>query len=268
MSVVKDPRLRNWLFIGSSKDAKNLAWLKRNHIRYIINCTNSVDSGGVPNYHEKSEPLSFEYCRLPISDNDSELLKHHYEKGWAFFHRCLVREDGACLVHCKLGISRSASCVMSFLIKFMRMGFSESLNLLIASRPEVSPNSDFRQQLRELAEHLEQHPNEYWKLPFNDDNESLLFSGRCVDVWAKMNPRRISPALSPSSTKIIGPMLPPKTCLPKSAEQEFLSNSLNNGVGGTVVVCPAVKRRKLDHAFPSSTDNVDSVLSESPPLSQ
>lgn len=185
MSVIRHPKLR-WLFIGSSADAKNIGFLKSNRIRYILNCSDNV-----PNYHQKDN-LSFEYCRLPLSDNESERLDHHYQKCWEFFDRCLTREDGCLLVHCKLGISRSAACLMSFLIKFMRMSYSEALHLLETSRETVDPNTIFRQQLQQLSKQLENNPKEYGQFLFKDENESLLLSGRCFEAWShrKLGPSR------------------------------------------------------------------------------
>lgn len=193
MSVIKDPRLR-WLYLGSSQDAKNLDWLKKKKIRYIMNATCEVPQGGVPNYHRKDQ--SFEYCRIKLSDNDSECLSHHYQQIWDFFERALIREDGCMLVHCKLGVSRSASCILAFLIKFMKMPYSQALNLLIASRPEVYPNSDFRQQLRELSEQLEKS-HDYFSLPFAP-SESLLLSGRFLDTFQSVGPRVFGPTLPPN----------------------------------------------------------------------
>lgn len=221
MSVVKDPRLR-WLFIGSSRDAKNLSWLKQNNIRYILNATCEVQDGGVPNYHKKDQ--NFEYCRIKLSDNDSECLSQHYQQIWRFFERILIREDGCVLVHCKLGISRSASCLLAFLIKFMRVPYSSALNLLIASRSEVCPNSDFRQQLQYLSDALEAS-GDYFTLPFKKPDDSLLLSGRFADSFHQ-SASDTGPSLTGAPRRpigpckpLIGPIRPPKE---STAEDEDL----------------------------------------------
>ncbi|KAK1804281.1 hypothetical protein P4O66_020014 [Electrophorus voltai] len=54
----------------------------------------------------------------------------------------------AVLVHCKMGVSRSASTVMAFLMKQQGWGLDHALNYVRERRPIVQPNDSFFRQLQ------------------------------------------------------------------------------------------------------------------------
>lgn len=60
----------------------------------------------------------------------------------------------ACLVHCFKGQSRSATMVMSYLMKYHGMGWEESLAFCRQRRPMVNPNPGFIALLAQYQETL------------------------------------------------------------------------------------------------------------------
>ena len=54
----------------------------------------------------------------------------------------------SCLVHCAAGVSRSATIVLAYIMRKLRVSLSEALTLLRADRPCVQPNLGFMFQLR------------------------------------------------------------------------------------------------------------------------
>lgn len=63
---------------------------------------------------------------------------------------CLYREVGKkVLVHCKMGISRSAATVMAFAMKEYQMSLKEALAHVKGRRSVVNPNDGFIAQLRD-----------------------------------------------------------------------------------------------------------------------
>eukprot|EP00448_Togula_jolla_P002350 CAMPEP_0170599900 /NCGR_PEP_ID=MMETSP0224-20130122/17049_1 /TAXON_ID=285029 /ORGANISM="Togula jolla, Strain CCCM 725" /LENGTH=302 /DNA_ID=CAMNT_0010924593 /DNA_START=76 /DNA_END=981 /DNA_ORIENTATION=- len=141
-----------WIWIGDAEDARDGPTLRKNGIKYVLNCTPCRADGGVANFHEK-DPL-FSYCRLAMGDNATESLSTKFEAAWEFLERARIREDGGVLVHCQMGVSRSVSMVISYLMKYMRMGFDEALALLKDARKQANPNEGFTEQLKELDETL------------------------------------------------------------------------------------------------------------------
>jgi len=167
--VLKDKTMGNlkhedldWIWIGEAEDARNGEALKRNNVRYVLNCTHPRSEGGVPNFHEKDS--WFQYCRVVLGDNATENLTARLKASWEFLERCRVREDGGVLVHCQQGVSRSCSMVISYLMKYYRYSFDDAFALVKAARKQANPNEGFTTQLRELDEQL-RTTNGYEKLP-------------------------------------------------------------------------------------------------------
>jgi len=52
-----------------------------------------------------------------------------------------------CLVHCKMGISRSASTVLAYLMKEHNHSFADALEHVKKRRSCINPNGGFRNQL-------------------------------------------------------------------------------------------------------------------------
>ena len=64
--------------------------------------------------------------------------------------------DNKVFVHCKEGISRSATIVIAFLMrsKQFKFRFDEALKYVQTRRPIVDPNPGFRNQLKQLDAQL------------------------------------------------------------------------------------------------------------------
>jgi len=64
-----------------------------------------------------------------------------------------VSSNNKVLVHCRAGVSRSASVVIAFLMKHENISFDDALETVRNARPRVHPNRGFRSQL-ELLESI------------------------------------------------------------------------------------------------------------------
>lgn len=62
------------------------------------------------------------------------------------------------LVHCMMGMSRSASVVIAYLMRYKRMNFPSALYYVKSKRPIVSPNPGFINQLKEYALFISEKP--------------------------------------------------------------------------------------------------------------
>ena len=51
------------------------------------------------------------------------------------------------LVHCKVGKSRSASIVITYLMNRFGLNFDSALNFVVSKRPIVNPNRGFAEQI-------------------------------------------------------------------------------------------------------------------------
>ncbi|XP_041350315.1 uncharacterized protein LOC121369354 isoform X2 [Gigantopelta aegis] len=127
----------DFLFLGSEWNASNLEELRSNGIGYILNVTREID-----NFY--TGILSYMNVRV-YDEPESELLKH-WEKTYKYINK--ARKHGSkVLVHCKMGISRSASTVIAYLMKENRWSLEKALEFVQEKRGVINPNSGFREQL-------------------------------------------------------------------------------------------------------------------------
>lgn len=115
------------LFLGGKAEAKTKSSLQTLKIKYILNCTpsrNTDPENGCPNFFEKDR--LFKYCRIPVFDNKGEDLLGHLDTAFRFIEE--GKHYGGVLVHCHKGVSRSASIVLAYLMKYNEMTLDEALS--------------------------------------------------------------------------------------------------------------------------------------------
>ncbi|XP_041916813.1 protein phosphatase Slingshot homolog 3 [Alosa sapidissima] len=134
----KPSKILDYLYLGSEWNAANFEELQKNNIGYILNVTMEID-----NFF----PGSFTYMNIRVYDVESTDLLPHWKNTYTFINS--ARQSGqAVLVHCKMGVSRSASTVMAYLMKQQGLTLEEALSYVRECRPIVQPNDGFMQQLQ------------------------------------------------------------------------------------------------------------------------
>jgi len=88
---------------------------------------------------------------IRLSDNFREKIIHHLEKTTAFIREALEKPENKVLVHCVMGISRSAAVVCAYLIAEQRMTGPAAIDFVRDKRPIICPNIGFQRQLEEYA---------------------------------------------------------------------------------------------------------------------
>jgi len=131
-------RIFDFLYLGSEWNASNLEELSTNGVTHILNVTREID-----NFF----PSVFQYLNIREYDVEETDLLKYWDKTYLFIKNCLL-SGGKVLVHCKMGISRSASTVCSFAMKYFDWSMAESLDHVHRSRSIINPNSGFRNQLQ------------------------------------------------------------------------------------------------------------------------
>ncbi|PNW78494.1 hypothetical protein CHLRE_09g395150v5 [Chlamydomonas reinhardtii] len=89
----------------------------------------------------------FEYMVVPINDMENVDIVSKLPEMLSFIDKALAG-GGVVLVHCMMGISRSASTVIAYLMWKERIGFVAAAQRVYAARPFISPNPGFVLQLR------------------------------------------------------------------------------------------------------------------------
>jgi dual specificity phosphatase 12 len=128
------------LFIGGLKalDAPNR--LEEASITHIL----SVLEFDCCNWEEFSQ-----YKRLLIQADDipRENLLQYFQRTNSFIEDGL-REDGAVIVHCAMGVSRSATICCAYLMNKFSLSPEEALEMARKARPLCNPNDGFLEQLK------------------------------------------------------------------------------------------------------------------------
>ncbi|KAJ2157845.1 hypothetical protein GGF46_004208 [Coemansia sp. RSA 552] len=90
-------------------------------------------------------------------DHDEGDLVKYFEECFGFIDGARQRHEGV-LVHCQLGVSRSASLVIAYVMRTMRKGFREAYEYVRLRAPCISPNISLISQLCEYGEQLQKSP--------------------------------------------------------------------------------------------------------------
>lgn len=126
------------LFISDSPCASNIKFLLDKNISHILICARELN----PKF-----PKDFNYCKLDILDTKRFSLKPHLDQAIKFIKSALSSRENV-LVHCNLGISRSSSIVIAYLIDQCDMSYTKAFRHLSKLHPIAYPNPGFVNQLK------------------------------------------------------------------------------------------------------------------------
>uniref|UniRef100_A0A7N6BBQ0 protein-serine/threonine phosphatase n=1 Tax=Anabas testudineus TaxID=64144 RepID=A0A7N6BBQ0_ANATE len=150
------------VFLGSEWNASNLEELQKSGVQYILNVTREID-----NFF----PGVFEYHNIRVYDEEATDLLAYWNETYKFISR--ARKDGSkCLVHCKMGISRSAATVIAYAMKEYGWDLKKAFDYVKERRTVTKPNPSFMRQLEEYQGILlasKQRHNKLWRSHSDSD---------------------------------------------------------------------------------------------------
>ncbi|KAF0449642.1 Dual specificity protein phosphatase 19 [Gigaspora margarita] len=145
------------LYLGSKRAALNHDWLKQHKITNILTVAHDIK----PRF-----PKSYVYKVIPIEDSIYVNISKYFEETFLFIQNVLDQEDKSILVHCQMGISRSSSIVIAYIMKSQNKSLKDAMALVQEKRPHVWPNASFYKQLEEFESKI--------SVNNNSDSESNL----------------------------------------------------------------------------------------------
>lgn len=98
-------------------------------------------------------PSDFTYKVIKVNDVSSSNLIRHFPALIAFI-KAGMASGGAVYVHCHAGVSRSATCVIAYLMQENSMSFDDAFSFASKQRPVIFPNMGFQRQLQEFEKLL------------------------------------------------------------------------------------------------------------------
>jgi hypothetical protein len=132
------------IFLGNEDTARDKKILIKNNISNILVCAEGCDI---------FYPDIFKYKILYLDDAiDENLLCWLYE---AF--NFIDSSEKNIYIHCVMGVSRSASITIGYLMYKQKKDYEEVFNFVKSKREEIEPNSGFVKQLKDLNKILKEN---------------------------------------------------------------------------------------------------------------
>lgn len=127
------------IFISSVKEARDIRFIKKNKIKYILSMI-GCDLDGIP-------------CeRVIIKLHDHPFETYPFEEVNKTLDEWTKRDDGNILIHCYAGISRAVTALAGFMIHEGDLDVEAVIEKIKDKRPIACPNYGFRIQLMILAD--------------------------------------------------------------------------------------------------------------------
>jgi predicted protein tyrosine phosphatase len=129
-------------FLGSQFDAMNKTTLKEYGITKVL----TIQLEDLPqkykrHFHEQNHKF------IEMKDCASANIMEKFDEAIEFLSRC-EKTPGNTLVHCRMGISRSATICTAFLMKTQQLNFDDAFGRVRERRPQAGPNFGFLGQLK------------------------------------------------------------------------------------------------------------------------
>ncbi|CAK1601762.1 unnamed protein product [Parnassius mnemosyne] len=141
------------LYVGDAVAAKDKAFLRRMGINYVLNTAEGKRYTQVDTDHLYYRDCpGLRYKGFPLMDIPTTDISKYFHIAANFIDEGISR-GGRVLVHCMMGVSRSATCALAFLMIKRGMTFAEAL-ALVRSRRDIYPNDGFIRQLQQLDREL------------------------------------------------------------------------------------------------------------------
>ncbi|XP_012678465.1 protein phosphatase Slingshot homolog 2b isoform X2 [Clupea harengus] len=213
------------VFLGSEWNASNLEELQNSGVQYILNVTREID-----NFF----PGLFEYHNIRVYDEEATDLLAYWNDTYKFIAR--AKKAGAkCLVHCKMGVSRSAATVIAYAMKEYGWDLERAFHYVKERRTITKPNPSFMRQLEEYQGILlasKQRHNKLWRSHsdgnLSDNHEPLVKPAPGPYTLGRSNPRNQSCTQpSPSLQEFLQSLSPASTST--VAAQDPLEAPVSNG---------------------------------------
>ncbi|NXF01861.1 DS13B phosphatase, partial [Smithornis capensis] len=135
------------VYLGDAWAARSKTTLQSLNITHILNAADgpySINTGA--KYYED---LQIEYYGVEAFDDPSFDLSIFFYDSANFISEALNSSGGKVFIHCAMGVSRSATLVLAFLMIHENMTLVEALKTVVAER-DICPNPGFLSQLRDL----------------------------------------------------------------------------------------------------------------------
>ncbi|CAL1573065.1 unnamed protein product [Knipowitschia caucasica] len=205
------------VFLGSEWNASNLEELQNGGVQYILNVTREID-----NFF----PGLFEYHNIRVYDEEATDLLAYWNDTYKFIARA-KKAGSKCLVHCKMGISRSAATVIAYAMKEYGWDLNKAFDYVKERRTVTKPNPSFMRQLEEYQGILvasKQRHNKLWRSHSDSDlsehHEPLSKTLAQPNSLGHADPHNQTPTSGPSVRELLESLGAPRSTRSSSLQAD------------------------------------------------
>ena len=137
-------QITNKIYLGNEDTARDKEILNKLNISNILICAEGC---------EPFFPNEFKYKILYIDDAIDENILSWLKEAFEFIDSSINN----IYIHCAMGISRSPTIVISYLMYKKKMKYKEAYDFVKEKRKVISPNSGFQEQLKKFETILEEN---------------------------------------------------------------------------------------------------------------
>jgi protein-tyrosine phosphatase len=132
--------IRANFFLGNFQAGKSESFLRERGITHVLEFFDSP---------RRRNPVLSESTRIVhkqmfLEDRSHARLADVESEAFAFIDAALAQQRGKVLVHCTMGVSRSASVVMLYLMRRETLTYRTAYEQVYSKRPCIDPNASFR----------------------------------------------------------------------------------------------------------------------------
>ncbi|KAG0201257.1 Dual specificity protein phosphatase 10 [Mortierella sp. GBA30] len=168
------------LYLGAEHNATDVRTLRRLGITFVLNVAIEIAQEEESDTMKSSRRIDrisggVQYKSLPWTHHQKSLLRD-FPTAFRLLDEAMVSHSGKgkALVHCQLGVSRSASLVIAYVMKSQGMGLTEAYDFVKLRSGVISPNMSLMYQLAEFEKTLK-NPN--W-IPSDSASDSASIRSR------------------------------------------------------------------------------------------
>ena len=130
----------NELYLGDMWNRNDIKCLKELGITHIVDATK-----------DNFEKDKFEILKIALPDTPQAPIEQYFDSAIEFVQKALVNnENNRVLIHCQMGISRSTTLTIAYLMKSKKYSLYDAYKLCKECRPRIRPNDGFYQRLTQF----------------------------------------------------------------------------------------------------------------------
>ena len=122
--------------------ALNRSKLARMGITHVLNAAQGDRSTQINTNEKFYQELKIKFLGCNLMDAEMCKIEHFFDRAADFIHDAVHQKHARILIHCLMGISRSATLLIAYLIKYKQMKLDDALRL-VAQRRAIWPNDGF-----------------------------------------------------------------------------------------------------------------------------